>query len=64
MVPTGTVRSELSREFTGGPESQKEKKAGEFDQDEAALNLANVIKDLKQEQSGGLFDWQGKDIPW
>ena len=58
------MRTELSREFTGVPESDKEKKRGEFDPDEAAANLANVIKGLKEEQSGNLYDWEGKQIPW
>ncbi len=31
---------------------------------EAAENLLTVIGDLRVEQTGGFFDWAGKEVPW
>ncbi|MCV2887974.1 SDR family NAD(P)-dependent oxidoreductase [Ruegeria aquimaris] len=32
--------------------------------DQAASNLLRVIDDLTPAQTGGFFDWAGKEIPW
>ncbi|SHG90870.1 SDR family NAD(P)-dependent oxidoreductase [Marivita hallyeonensis] len=32
--------------------------------DEAAANLLSVINELTVDNSGGFFDWQGKEVPW
>ena len=32
--------------------------------EEAAENLLNVITGLRMEQSGGFYDWAGKEVPW
>lgn len=60
----GTVRTELSREFTGGAGSTKEKAEGEFEADEAARNLVRVIKGVKREDNGKFLDWRGQEVPW
>ncbi|KAE8226173.1 hypothetical protein CF319_g1215 [Tilletia indica] len=65
----GTVRSELSKAFTGGPgggDGNKKKGQGEFETWESAEHLMNVIKDLKKaDNKNGIFrDWAGKEIPW
>lgn len=69
----GTVRTQLSQPFTGGPggrkdgkeESAEDRKArGEFEANEAACNLANVIAKLKNDQSGNIWDYAGKQIPF
>ncbi|CEH16801.1 Predicted short chain-type dehydrogenase [Ceraceosorus bombacis] len=62
----GTVRSELSKEFTGGP-GGKDGKApgpGEFEAPDAAENLLNVVRGLTVEDSGGFRDWEGKKVPF
>lgn len=52
----GTVATDFTRKYLGrhpavGP-------------DEAAKNLLSVIGDLTPAQTGGFFDWQGKQVPW
>lgn len=52
----GTVQTDLTARYLGRhpavPPSQ------------AAANLWSVIDGLTPAQSGGFFDWAGKDIPW
>ncbi|CAO1634675.1 unnamed protein product [Parajaminaea phylloscopi] len=60
----GTVRSDLSKDFTGGPGSSKEKGPGEFEANEAAANLINVLKKVNKEDNGSFLDWSGKTVPW
>ena len=60
----GTVRSDLSKEFTGGPNSSKPKNEGEFEAHESAAHLVNVLKGIKKEDNGKFLDWQGKEVPW
>lgn len=51
----GTVASEFTRDYpqhkTVAPK-------------QAANNLLNVIDGLAPEDSGGFFDWAGKNVPW
>lgn len=67
----GTVRTELSQPFTGGPGGHKKtkdesveerKQRGEFEANEAACNLAGVIARLNKDQSGHIWDYDGKEI--
>lgn len=60
----GTVRSDLSKDFTGGPGAAKELGKGEFEPDQAAANLVEVLKGVKKEDNGKFFDWAGKEVPW
>ncbi|KAK0543403.1 hypothetical protein OC846_006129 [Tilletia horrida] len=66
----GTVRSNLSKAFTGGPGGADKKggaakkKEGEFETWEAAEKLMGVIQGLSKDDSGVFRDWAGKDIPW
>ena len=32
--------------------------------EEAAQNLLTIIDTLTPAQTGGFYDWQGKEIPW
>ena len=53
----GTVDTALSQPF------QKNVKPGAlFTADDSARYLLNVIDGLSAEQSGGIFDWQGREI--
>ncbi|KAL9934920.1 hypothetical protein V8E36_005996 [Tilletia maclaganii] len=65
----GTVRSNLSKDFTGGPGGgsggkKAEKGKGEFETWEAAEHLMSVLSKLGKDDSGVFRDWAGKDIPW
>lgn len=60
----GTVRSELSKAFTGGAGSSKQKAEGEFEANEAAANLINVLKKVSKEDNGKFLDYNGKEVPW
>lgn len=72
----GTVRTSLSEAFTGGPGGKKKPQSsqqetdeqrwarGEFEADEAAANLSQVIAQLKQEQSGLIWDYKGAQVPY
>ncbi|KAK0524133.1 hypothetical protein OC835_001646 [Tilletia horrida] len=71
VLHPGTVRSELSRDFTGGPGGvdkkkgqSREKGKGEFETWEAADHLMRVIQELAKDDNGVFRDWAGKDIPW
>ncbi|PWN53315.1 NAD(P)-binding protein [Violaceomyces palustris] len=62
----GTVRTQLSKDFTGGPGSDKplDRSKGQFEPLEAAENLIEVVSKLTKEDSGGFRDWKGEKIPW
>ncbi|NEX47033.1 SDR family NAD(P)-dependent oxidoreductase [Pseudotabrizicola algicola] len=52
----GTVDTPLTRAYAGGHPV--------VSPDQAAGNLLAVMEVLRPEQTGGFFDWQGKEIPW
>ncbi|MEL7211752.1 MAG: SDR family NAD(P)-dependent oxidoreductase [Pseudomonadota bacterium] len=52
----GTVATKFTEKYAG---RHKTVPAGE-----AAENLLNVIAALGPEQTGGFFDWAGKEVPW
>ena len=52
----GTVATPLTARYAGHHPT--------VSPDTAAGNLLAVLAGLGPEQSGGFFDWQGKDIPW
>lgn len=60
----GTVRSDLSRDFTGGPGSDKKMGEGEFEPNQAAANLVEVLKGMNKEKNGMFLDFRGKEVPW
>lgn len=69
----GTVRTQLSKEFTGGPggktdatkqDDEKRRKKGEFEATESASLLAGLISRFKGEDSGYIWDYAGKKIPY
>jgi NAD(P)-dependent dehydrogenase (short-subunit alcohol dehydrogenase family) len=69
----GTVRTALSKEFTGGPggdkrtkdQSAKERREkGEFEAPESASLLSGVLSRLKEEDSGFVWDYSGTKIPF
>jgi len=53
----GTVDTALSRPFQGNVQPQRL-----FDPERAALQLLDVIEDLKVADSGKLFDFEGKEV--
>lgn len=55
----GTVDTALSRPFQGNVAAGRL-----FDTDRAALQLLDVIEGLKAPDSGKLFDYEGKEIPF
>lgn len=55
----GTVDTALSRPFQGNVQPGKL-----FDAERAALQLLDVIEELKLADSGKLLDYEGKDIPF
>ncbi|WP_404478226.1 SDR family NAD(P)-dependent oxidoreductase [Novosphingobium sp. BL-52-GroH] len=55
----GTVDTGLSGPFQGNVPPGRL-----FDRDRAALQLLDVIEGLKVTDSGGLFDFEGKEIPF
>lgn len=55
----GTVDTALSRPFQGNVQA-----GCLFDAERAALQLLDVIEDLKVLDSGKLFDFEGKEIPF
>ncbi|EPQ32469.1 uncharacterized protein PFL1_00664 [Pseudozyma flocculosa PF-1] len=62
----GTVRSHLSKDFTGGPDSDKplDKAKGQFEPWEAAENLVNVVASLGKDDNGSFRDWKNEKVPW
>lgn len=55
----GTVDTELSRPFQGNVQPGRL-----FTGERAALQLLDVIEDLKPDDSGKLFDFEGNEIPF
>lgn len=55
----GTVDTALSRPFQGNVQPGRL-----FDPDRAALQLLDVIEELKAPDSGKLFDYEGSEIPF
>jgi NAD(P)-dependent dehydrogenase (short-subunit alcohol dehydrogenase family) len=55
----GTVDTALSRPFQGNVQPGRL-----FDPERAALQLLDVIEDLKPTDSGNLFDFEGTEIPF
>lgn len=55
----GTVDTPLSRPFQGNVQPGKL-----FDAERAALQLLDVIEDLKSPDSGKFFDYEGDEIPF
>jgi len=55
----GTVDTALSRPFQGNVQPGRL-----FDPERAALQLLDVIEELKAVDSGKLFDFEGKEIPF
>jgi NAD(P)-dependent dehydrogenase (short-subunit alcohol dehydrogenase family) len=70
----GTVRTDLSKDFTGGArakqgDQEQDKTAerrskGEFEADESASLLTGVISRLTTEDSGLVWDYAGKQVPY
>ncbi len=52
----GTVATSFTEKYAGRHKT--------VSADEAARNLLNVIDGLQPDQSGGFFDYAGKEIPW
>jgi len=55
----GTVDTSLSKPFQGNTEPSRL-----FDTERAALQLLDVIEELKPADSGKLFDFEGKEVPF
>lgn len=62
----GTVRSNLSKDFTGGEGSDKplDRSKGQFEASEAAKNLVDVVSGLKKGDNGTFRDYKNDIIPW
>lgn len=56
-VHPGTVKTDLSKEFHGSVPRGKL-----FEPESAAEKLADVVKNLRIEQRGKVWDWAGKEI--
>lgn len=62
----GTVRSKLSKDFTGGEGSDQplDRSKGQFEPHEAAKNLVDVVSGLKKGDNGTFRDYKNDVIPW
>lgn len=62
----GTVRSNLSKDFTGGEGSDKplDRSKGQFEASEAAKNLVELVSGLKKGDNGTFRDYKNDIIPW
>ncbi|CBQ71951.1 related to short chain dehydrogenase [Sporisorium reilianum SRZ2] len=62
----GTVRSNLSKNFTGGEGSDKplDRSKGQFEASEAAKNLVDVVSALTKADNGTLRDYKNDIIQW
>ncbi|KAG9121928.1 hypothetical protein FRC07_001898 [Ceratobasidium sp. 392] len=67
----GTVRTGLSKDFTGPDFKAPAKKEGDkgrdygvFDPEEAAAKLMGVVKGMDASASGSFLDWTGSRVPW
>ena len=52
----GTVATSFTAEYQARHDS--------VPSDQAAANLLTVLDGLTPDQSGGFYDWAGKEIPW
>lgn len=55
----GTVKTDLSKDFLRAVPNNKV-----FEPQDAAVNVMNVVENLKTDQRGKLWDWSGRQIPW
>jgi NAD(P)-dependent dehydrogenase (short-subunit alcohol dehydrogenase family) len=53
----GTVKTDLSKEFWGGVKEGKW-----FEPEFTAKSMVDVVNDLKVEQRGRIWDWEGKEV--
>lgn len=69
----GTVRTQLSKDFTGGPgggdkddkrSATERREKGEFEAQESASLLSGVVSRLRDEDSGFVWDYSGAKIPF
>ncbi|SPC67009.1 related to short chain dehydrogenase [Ustilago sp. UG-2017b] len=62
----GTVRSNLSKDFTGGEGSDKplDRSKAQFEAHEAARNLVDVVSGFKKGDNGTFRDYKNDIIPW
>lgn len=58
-VHPGTVKTDLSKSFWNSVSGD-----GVFEATDAAENLINVVKNLRSEQRGQVWDWAGQRVPW
>lgn len=56
-VHPGTVKTDLSKDFWNGVPKEKL-----FEPEYAAERLAEVVRDLKEDQRGRIWDWAGKEV--
>lgn len=52
----GTVATRFTEKYAGRHKT--------VPAEDAARNLLSVIEGLRPEQTGGFFDWAGKEVPW
>jgi len=58
----GTVETVLSGEM--GRKRLEKGERGVFTVDEAVEKMMLVMRQLKQQDSGTVVDWEGKQVPW
>jgi NAD(P)-dependent dehydrogenase (short-subunit alcohol dehydrogenase family) len=58
----GTVETALSGEM--GRKRRETNEKGVFTIDEAIEKFMNVMRELKESDSGQFIDWEGKEVPW
>lgn len=58
-VHPGTVKTELSKPFWKGVGKDKL-----FEPEQAAAHLVKVVNNLKKDQRGTVWDWEGQRVPW
>ena len=56
VLHPGTIETALTRKYAKGRYTATTT--------ECAQNLLTVLSELSPEQSGGFFDYAGKEIPW
>ena len=55
----GTMKTELSKDFLRAVPYDRI-----FEPQDAAVNVMNVVENLKTDQRGKFWDWSGQQIPW
>ncbi|TFK76157.1 NAD(P)-binding protein [Pluteus cervinus] len=58
-VHPGTVKTSLSKDYLGAADPKEV-----FEPEESAAKLVEVVKNLKENQRGMIWDYAGKEIPW